>query len=167
MPTDGENVAEPAGSLPDPGLEFRVLRPELLAGLTAFFTAFAEGPDHAFFHPHPMTAEVAARICRYDGRDLYYAACSGDKVVAYGLLRGWEEGFDIPSLGIAIHPEARGRGLARPFMVFLHAAARFRGATKVRLTVYNANQRAAELYRRMGYHFTAKNDRELVGILDL
>ena len=151
----------------DQNLEFRVLRPELLAGLTELFTAFAEGQDHAFFHPHPMTAEVAARICRYDGRDLYYAACAGDKVLAYGILRGWEEGFDIPSLGIAIHPEARGRGLARPFMVFLHAAAKLRGATKVRLTVYNANVRAAELYRRMGYRFEPKNDRELIGILEL
>jgi [ribosomal protein S18]-alanine N-acetyltransferase len=160
-------MAEPTGQGTDTALEFRALRPELLAGLTDFFTAFAEGPDHAFFHPHPMTAEVAARICRYDGGDLYYAACAGGKVVAYGLLRGWEEGFDIPSLGIAIHPDARGRGLARPFMTFLHAAAKFRGAAKVRLTVYNDNQRAAELYRRMGYTFEAKNDRELIGILEL
>ena len=160
-------MVEPAGQESGAALEFRVLRPELLDGLTEFFTAFAQGPDHGFFHPHPMTAEVAARICRYDGGDLYYAACSGGSVVAYGLLRGWEEGFDIPSLGIAIHPAARGRGLARPFMVFLHAAAKFRGATKVRLTVYNENQRAAELYRRMGYQFEAKNDRELIGILEL
>ena len=52
-------------------------------------------------------------------------------------------------------------------MAFLHAAAKARGATKVRLTVYNENQRAVELYRRMGYQFEAKNDRELVGVLVL
>ena len=155
------------GRVADEPLEFRVLRPELLAGLGAFFRAFAQGPDQAFFHPHPMTDEVAARICRYDGRDLYYAACAGGNVLAYGLLRGWEEGFEIPSLGIAIHPEARGRGLARPFMAFLHAAAKSRGAARVRLTVYNDNQRAVELYRRLGYTFEAKNDRELVGVLEL
>lgn len=148
-------------------LEFRLLRPELVGPLSAFFRAFAQGPDHAFFRPHPMTDEVAVRICAYDGRDLYYAACAAGGVVAYGLLRGWEEGFDIPSLGIAIHPEARGRGLARPFMAFLHAAAKVRGATKVRLTVYRDNQRAVELYRRLGYTFEPKNERELVGVLSL
>jgi ribosomal protein S18 acetylase RimI-like enzyme len=148
-------------------LEFRLLRPELVGPLSAFFRAFAQGPDHAFFRPHPMTDEVAVRICAYDGRDLYYAACAAGGLVAYGLLRGWEEGFDIPSLGIAIHPEARGRGLARPFMAFLHAAAKVRGATKVRLTVYRDNQRAVELYRRLGYIFESKNERELVGVLSL
>ena len=82
-------------------------------------------------------------------------------------MRGWDEGFDIPSLGIAIHPEARGRGLARPFMAFLHAAAKARGATKIRLTVYNDNQRAVELYRRLGYVFEPKNERELIGVMPL
>ena len=148
-------------------LEFRWLRPDLVGALTECFRAFAEGSDHAFFHPHPMTEEVATRICAYHGRDLYYVACAAGRVLAYGILRGWDEGFDIPSLGIAIHPEARGRGLARPFMAFLHAAAKARGATKIRLTVYNDNQRAVELYRRLGYVFEPKNERELIGVMPL
>jgi ribosomal protein S18 acetylase RimI-like enzyme len=148
-------------------LEFRQLGPDLETGLSEFFRAFAQGQDHAFFHPHPMTDEEAKKLCGYSGRNLYYAACVGTAVLAYGLLRGWDEGYEIPSLGIAIHPEARGQGLARPFMAFLHAAAKARGATKVRLTVYTENRRAVELYRRMGYQFEAKNDRELVGMLVL
>jgi len=161
----GASVASPSAA--DTGLEFRLLRPELLTELVAFFRAIADGQDRAFFHPHPMTEAEAARICSYGGRDLYYAACASGRIVAYGILRGWDEGYDIPSLGIAVHPEARGRGLARPFMAFLHAAAKQRGANKVRLTVYGDNQRAAELYRRLGYVFSPKNDRELLGILDL
>jgi ribosomal protein S18 acetylase RimI-like enzyme len=114
-----------------------------------------------------MTAPEAERICSYAGRDLYYAACAGGSVLAYGLLRGWDEGYDIPSLGIAIAPAARGRGLARPFMHFLHAAAKQRGARQIRLTVYRSNERAVELYRRLGYVFSPKNDQELVGLLAL
>jgi ribosomal-protein-alanine N-acetyltransferase len=158
-------VASPSAA--DSGLEFRLLRPELLPELTAFFRTFAGGPDYAYFHPHPMTDAEAARICSHGGRDLYYAACASGRMLAYGILRGWDEGYDIPSLGIAVHPEARGRGLARPLMAFLHAAAKQRGAAKVRLTVYADNQRAVELYRRLGYDFSPKNDRELIGILDL
>jgi ribosomal protein S18 acetylase RimI-like enzyme len=159
-------MAEPVAAVDSP-LEFRWLRPELGAALADFFRAFAAGPDAAFFHPHPMTNEEAGKICAYPGRDLYYAACAGGRILAYGLLRGWDEGFAIPSLGIAIHPEARGRGLARPFMAFLQAAAKARGATRIRLTVYRDNQRAVELYRRLGYAFEPKNERELVGTLSL
>jgi ribosomal-protein-alanine N-acetyltransferase len=151
----------------DTNLEFRRLAPDLLDPLRAFFAALAQGPDLAFFHPHPLTDEVAQRICTYSGDDLYYAACAGGSIVGYGILRGWDEGFDIPSLGIAIAPAARGQGLARPFMLFLHAAAKMRGARKIRLTVYNSNERAVELYRRLGYVFSPKNDKELVGTLDL
>jgi ribosomal protein S18 acetylase RimI-like enzyme len=144
-----------------------VLSPELAPALTEFFAAFASGPEAAFFHPHPLTADDANRICGAQGLDLYYAAMVGRTVVAYGLLRGWDQGYDVPSLGIAIHPASRGRGLARPFMAFLHAAAKHRGARQIRLTVYNENQRAVELYRRLGYVFSPKNDHELVGILAL
>jgi [ribosomal protein S18]-alanine N-acetyltransferase len=158
-------VADPATS--DAALEFRVLSPELAPALAELFAAFASGPDAAFFHPHPMTDDEARRICGQRGRDLYYAAMAGGTVLAYGLLRGWDEGYTVPSLGIAIHPAARGRGLARPFMAFLHAAAKQRGAGQVRLTVYKDNERAVELYRRLGYVFSPKNDRELIGILAL
>ena len=154
----------PGGAL---ALEFRKLRPELAPGLGGLFVSIAQGSDHAIFHPHPMTVAEAERLCAYDGRDLYYAACQGQDVLAYGLLRGWDEGYEIPSLGIAIHPAARGRGLARPFMAFLHAAAKAQGASKVRLTVYSSNQRAVDLYRNLGYQFQDKNDHELVGVLDL
>jgi len=147
----------------EPCLEFRRLRPEMTAALADFFRAFAAGPEHAFFHPHPMTDDEARRICAYAGRDLYYAACAGGRVVAYGMLRGWDEGFAVPSLGIAIAPASRGQGMARPFMAFLHAAAKQRGAAEIRLTVYGDNARAVELYRRLGYVFEPKNERELVG----
>lgn len=159
-------MAEPTQAALE-ALEFRRLRPELTSAVAEFFRAVAAGPDHAFFHPHPMTDDEAARLCGYAGRDLYYVACADGRVLAYGLLRGWDEGFAVPSLGIAIAADARGRGLARPFMAFLHAAAKQRGAQQVRLTVYNDNARAVELYRRLGYRLEPKNERELVGRLPL
>lgn len=158
---DGAGLAQPGG------LELRLLRPELAGLLREFFRAFVRGPDHAFFHPHPLTDDAADRLCSYQGRDLYYAACVAGRIVAYGMLRGWDEGYDIPSLGMAIHPEARRRGLARSLMAFLHTAAKLRGARQVRLTVYRDNQRAVAIYQRLGYVFTEKNQRQLVGILEL
>src|SRR5258707_5978777 len=81
--------------------------------LASFFEALVARGDDRWFHPHPFTAEYASRLAAHEGRDLYYVATRGDKVAAYGMLRGWDDGYEVPSLGIAVHPDARGFGLAR------------------------------------------------------
>jgi len=148
-------------------LEFRVLSPALTESLGDFFESLAASEVVELFHPHPLTRESARQLCRYAGRDLYFAALGGSRVLAYGLLRGWDEGYVIPSLGIALAPESRGTGLARAFMLFLHAAARFRGAKRIRLTVLRRNVRAVALYRSLGYVFEPKNADEEIGFVDI
>ena len=135
----------------NPVLEFRRLAPDRLLGLTVFFESMVANKDDEFFHPHPFTAEKAAELCGYIGKDLYLVAVSGGVVLAYGLLRGWDEGYAVPSLGIAVHPSARGTGLGAAFMQYLHAAAVNRGAKTIRLKVYPHNAKAKSLYEKLGY----------------
>ena len=148
-------------------LEFCRVGPLLEVRLAAFFDVLARRGDDRWFHPHALTSQEAARLCAYRGRDLYYAAAHGDAVLAYGLLRGWDEGFAVPSLGIAVHPDARGLGLARAFMAFLHAAASVKGASRVRLKVYPDNAPARRLYESLGYHLEPAADGQLLGVLQL
>ncbi len=103
-------------------LEFTRLKPADDAALADFFASLSAGGDDRFFHPHPFTLAEAVRVCRLVGRDLYLVASRGGRILAYGMLRGWDEGYVVPSLGVAVRPEARGTGLARAFMTFLHAA---------------------------------------------
>lgn len=132
-------------------LEFRRLGPDLLPGLRSFFKTLGADPASALFHPHPFTDGEAERVCTFAGKDLYLAAALNGEVRAYGMLRGWDEGYSIPSLGIAVHPSARGTGLGAAFMLYLHAAAAARGAKSIRLKVYAHNLRAKALYERLGY----------------
>jgi ribosomal protein S18 acetylase RimI-like enzyme len=125
----------------------------------------AQGDDR-WFHPHPFTAEHAAYLAGYQGRDLYYVATQSELVLAYGMLRGWDEGYEVPSLGIAVHARARGTGLARTFMQFLHSAARFQGAPRVRLRVYPENTAARRLYESLGYQFQPGADHQLLGFFE-
>ena len=99
--------------------------------------------------------------------DLYYVLVEANAVIGYGMLRGWSEGYEIPSLGIAIAPSARGQGLGRAFMHFLHAAARRRGSTKVRLRVDANNAAALTMYKSLGYVFDANEGPYLVGFIPL
>lgn len=149
-------------------LVFCQLRPEHAPALADFFAGLVAAGDDRFFHPHPFTDEEAQLIAAYPGRDLYCAALAGARVMAYGLLRGWDQGYTVPSLGIAVRPDARGSGLARAFMLYLHAAARQRGAPRIRLKVYPTNVAARRLYESLGYCFAeAAGDGQVVGILEL
>ena len=83
------------------------------------------------------------------------------------MLRGWDEGYTIPSLGVAAASEYRGTGLGRLMMDYLHAVARLSGAPSIMLRVYKGNEAAVQLYQRLGYDLTELNEHEWRGTLSL
>ena len=123
--------------------------------------------DTTHFHPHPMTAEGAAAIASCVGRDVYLIGCLGDEAIAYGMLRGWDAGFDVPSLGIAVRVDHNGHGHARRMMSVLHDAARLGGSSVVRLRVAPDNLRARRLYEALGYKDAGEERGELLMLLGL
>jgi ribosomal protein S18 acetylase RimI-like enzyme len=135
--------------------------------LADFLISFMNSSESKYFHPHPMDEQEARKIASYSGSDLYYGLFEDEKMIGYGMLRGWDEGYIIPSLGIALKDTARGQKLGEMFMHFLHIVARVRGSKKVRLKVYPSNIAALNLYKKLGYKFSEIVDNQLVGILDL
>lgn len=154
-------------------MDMRSPRPDDEAAIASFFAALVEAGDDLVFHPHAFTPREAGHLAAgrdplgRPTRDLYRFGFMDGIAVAYGLLRGWDEGFNVPSLGVAVHPSRRGRGLARRMMHHLHAAARDRGAAAVRLKVYAHNAAALALYRELGYSFSDLDAHELLGRLSL
>lgn len=140
------------------------LRPDLKDSLARFFELIRANGDEAYFHPHPLTPAEAGARCSYRGPDIYVAAIVRGEIVGYGMLRGWDEGHEVPSLGICLHPDIRGSGLARPLMEYLHREAWRRGADRIRLTVDPSNEPACRLFRSLGYEL-APVDSRLVGYL--
>lgn len=138
------------------------------AALATFFGSLRAGGAEKFFHPHALDEETAAVRARYVGQDIYLLLTDDSEILAYGMLRGWDEGYSIPSLGIAVRPDKQGLGLGRRLMEALHHAAAERGASRVRLRVHPQNDAAIKLYRSIGYLFDEKKSGDiLVGYLDL
>lgn len=138
------------------------------AALATFFESVRADESSRFFHPHAMTREVASKLAMYDGDDLYYVMTIDSNIVGYGMLRGWDKGHDIPSVGMLIRPDFRGRGLGRLFMNFLQVSAALRGAKQLFLHVDQRNDVALKLYRSLGYKLAREeNHEEFVGRLSL
>ena len=148
---------------------FRPLIPADETALVLLFRTICEDPTSSGFRPHSFDAETAARLVRHGGRDAYVVAAAADgTLVAYGMLRGWDEGFAVPSLGIYLVPRMRGTGVVERLMRDLHGVAARSGATQVRLTVDAWNERAIRLYRRLGYRLRPHaQPGRLEGIVDL
>jgi ribosomal protein S18 acetylase RimI-like enzyme len=120
------------------------------------------------FHPHPFTQEYAKRLCDYRGKDLYFAVLKGEnKIIGYGMLRGWDEGYEVPSLGICIHPEYQGSGVGRLLMLHLIQSARLQGAERIILKVRKENIRAKNLYTSFGFRLAELDNEYLRGVLKL
>ncbi len=138
--------------------------------LAAFFeTLAADEEAQTFFHPHPLTAEYAASLCRSvsTSRDGYFVAEYAGRIVGYSMLRGWDEGYEVPSWGGAVHPALRDAGIGKQLLVHAVLESVARGAKKMRLTVYKSNVRGVHVYGKIGFGFSEKDERSLVGVLPL
>lgn len=102
------------------------------------------------FRPFPKTVDGIASAVRPEDEHWVVTLPSED-VVAYGMLRGWSDGYAVPALGIAVDTFYRRRGLATALMLFLHHRAAERGARQVMLHVDDENSSAKRLYLSMGY----------------
>jgi ribosomal protein S18 acetylase RimI-like enzyme len=161
-------MSEPTPSS-DQQLAFLKVSVEHLPAFARFLLELDENEDADFFHPHPFDAKTASSIAALseNGHDEYWLAFSDEDIVAYGMLRGWDEGYEVPSLGLAVSPMYRGRGFAREMMRHLHARARQRGADHIRLKVDRRNVKAQRLYESLGYRFATHSQSELTGQLNL
>lgn len=148
-------------------LRFEALQPIHRDKLAELFERFRYSKIDEYFHPHPLTNEEAFSKCSYRGADYYCLVFDGKNPVGYGMLRGWDEGYTEPSLGIAIDAHHQGRGIGKLLMGHLHEVAQSRGAWTVRLKVYSDNLNAIKLYQALGYSFENVGDSELLGKIKL
>lgn len=105
-----------------------------------------------FFHPFPFIKETIDKIL-YARDDLYFLVYEQKKVVGFFMLRGWDEGFDIPSFGMVVHPKYRGLGIGTKMLNSAIDACIKRGVKKIRLTIDKENIVARNIYKKAGFKF--------------
>jgi ribosomal protein S18 acetylase RimI-like enzyme len=121
------------------------LEPSLIPALSAMLTSI-----EPTFRPFDFTAESIAAAIK-EGDEHWVVTTQRSCVVTYGMLRGWADGYRVPSLGVAVDLMYRRKGLGAAMIMFLHHRAAERGCTHVMLHVDDENLGAQSLYRAMGY----------------
>lgn len=152
----GEGAANETAARDGRGrVEIRPLGAEDAESLGDLFEQLADDPASIHFHPHPLTRAEAQRIAARDGirDDIYYVAVRDGRVVGYGMLRGWDEGYAVPSFGVAVAVDRRGAGIGRDLLRWAIAAAGERGAERMILKVHVTNVGARHVYETEGFVF--------------
>jgi len=146
-------------------LEIRHLTYEHVVSLIELGNRNKEEFKH--FTPHAFSREAITEIVDESKLDLYYVVLYEGKVIGYGMLRGMDEGYNVPSLGIGIDKEFYGTGVATTLMEFLEATSILRGYKKMRLRVYKENPRAFYFYTKLGYTYEPYDDESVLGLKEL
>lgn len=119
--------------------------------LVALFAANRVPAVTATFDPFELTDEEARRIALEPRRDEYFVARGPTGLVAMSMLRGFDEGFEIPSFGIFVDRRRQGRGIGSWLTQWTIGWSDDHGHPAIRLSVYAGNPRAIGLYRSLGF----------------
>jgi ribosomal protein S18 acetylase RimI-like enzyme len=107
-----------------------------------------------YFQPHPFTLEYLHNLSTSYEKDCYYLMVFDNKVIGYGMLRGLDNGYEVPTMGVSIDYKFRNNGLATLFINFMEMTCKLNGISKVRIGVMKGNYSVELLYKNLGYTFT-------------
>jgi ribosomal-protein-alanine N-acetyltransferase len=127
---------------------------------------FERNAGTEMFDPFPLTRQTALRIAKQPRADLYFGAEHDGSLLGITMLRGWDDGYELPSFGIMIDAEHRGEGLGSRMTELTLAEARAAGYPQVRLSVFGSNAVARALYERRGFVEVERAPRLVAGRRD-
>jgi len=117
-----------------------------LSRLGKFFSLIKDEP---FFQPHSF--DIIEWHDQIDEQGEYWWLEDEYKILAYGFIRGWREGWPEKVIGICSHPNLRGKGFGELMLRWLEKVAWDRGLEYLRIHVDRENKPAYNLYKKLGY----------------
>ncbi|GAH34656.1 unnamed protein product, partial [marine sediment metagenome] len=97
-------------------LEIRPVRRQDHQKISLFFKTNNISQITRHFTPFQLNDKSARYITRTDHKDPYYLALTQTQVIGLSMLRGWDEGFSTPSIGILIDYRYHNKGIGRKLM---------------------------------------------------
>jgi len=120
------------------------------------------------FHPHELSCLGFYKEIKNKNKDKYFLLFNDDNndIISYGLIRGFDEGYKIPSIGLLVDKNYRSKGYGEKLLNYIHSYLKMCDVDVVRLTVEKQNHLAISLYNKYGYVFKEEGHR-LIGFKNL
>jgi len=135
-------------------------------GMIGKFFDLMGGESRALFNRGDFNKKGLLKyLAKGDPTRRYWLLTDGEKMLVYVFFLDWDS--LIPTLGVAVRDDLRGRGLGRALVSFAIELARERGKGGILLTTHTANLRGQALYESLGFRCMglAKNCAELLYLL--
>jgi len=104
-----------------------------------------------YFTPFSFDVETLTELLTKKRLDLYFAIVKCKSVAGFYMLRGFDQGYEIPAYGVWIAPSFSGSGLA--LMTLNHAVVTCKalGCQAIMLKVHPNNLHAKAIYEKYGF----------------
>lgn len=110
------------------------------------------GTDYSkYFIPFSFDFESVSKVLSKAVKDMFYGIFASNKLVGFYMLRGWDEGYEIPSYGVWVSPDFSSKGLSRLTLQHAITVCRINSIKKLMLKVHPENLIAKKIYEDFGF----------------
>jgi RimJ/RimL family protein N-acetyltransferase len=139
-------------------LEIRALEPNDAAALSTMLRS-QRSEYVRYFTPFPFDETTLTKILTAKVRDVFLGLYWDNKLAAFLMLRGWDEGYDVPAFGVVVAEEFAGQGLGALTLELAKVVSRLQGSSRLMLKVNPDHTSARALYSRAGFQETGLDSR--------
>jgi len=104
-----------------------------------------------YFIPFAFDRLTVSKVLSQAQKDRYYGIIVAGKIAGFFMLRGFDQGYKIPSYGVWIAPQHTGKGLAELTLKHAMAVCRANDINTLMLKVHPENIVAKGIYERNGF----------------
>ena len=103
------------------------------------------------FHPFSFDDITITKILESATNNKYFGVFVDEVLAGFYMLRGFDEGYDIPSYGIWIAEQFSGLGLSKLTLQHAISYCKVNGIKKIMLKVHPNNSIAINIYENFGF----------------
>ncbi len=107
-----------------------------------------------FFTPFRFDEEALLSMLGGKNQDVFMGIYWQDRLVGFFMLRGWDEGYEVPSYGVVIDERYSGYGLTRLSLRIAKSICRLRRVPRIMLKVHPDNLTAKTLFEEAHFVHT-------------
>jgi RimJ/RimL family protein N-acetyltransferase len=104
-----------------------------------------------FFDPFSFDEATVSKLLARKDKDLYMGMYWQEQIAGFFMLRGWDEGYEVPSYGVLVDERFSGFGFGRISLGAALTICRLLKAPRLMLKVHPSNKIAKRLYESAGF----------------